>query len=529
MLTCLLLGVAVLGLWYVFIRPLNHFKRMGVKQLKPWPILGDLYIVLLKISSADNFIKHAYDSFGKSRYGGVYMFTLPSLMVKDPELIKQLTIKNFDHFTDHRPFVNPEVDTLWSNNLFALTGQKWREMRATLSGSFTSSKMKHMFGVINDAAQNFSIYFMKKEEKLIELDMKDTFTRFTNDVIATSAFGLKVDSLEEPNNTFYITGKTMTNDFTSFRTMLKSLFSLLLPKIFNYFKISIIDSDTAEYFQNTIKETIKVREEKNIVRKDMINLLLEARKGKKIEEGNTIETGYATVQEDSYFDKVNFKQAKYLTNDDIASQALVFFFAGFDTVSTALCYSAHELAMNKDVQDRLREEIRETDKLNNGKLSYDALLKMKYMDMVFSEILRKWPPFLVMDRICTKPYTIEPKYPDEKPVHLKVGDILWLPMFGLHRDPKYFPNPKVFDPERFSDENRDQIMPYSYIPFGVGPRNCIGSRFAILESKTLLYNLLLNFEIVPIKKTANPLKISRGSFQNTVEGGFWLGLKRIKQ
>ncbi|KAL1509583.1 hypothetical protein ABEB36_004295 [Hypothenemus hampei] len=112
---------------------------------------------------------------------------------------------------------------------------------------------------------------------------------------------------------------------------------------------------------------------------------------------------------------------------------------------------------------------------------------MKYMDMVFCEILRKWPTQFSIDRVCTKSYTIESKYPDEKPVHSKVDDVIWLPMFGLHRDPKYFPKPEVFDPERFSDENRNQITPYSYIPFGSGPRNCIGSRFAILESKALIH------------------------------------------
>ncbi|KAL1509581.1 hypothetical protein ABEB36_004293 [Hypothenemus hampei] len=527
MLTYLLVGAVAVGLWYVFIKPMNHFKRIGVKQLKPWPIIGDFYVTIFRISSFGDLIKNAYDSYGKSRYGGIYQFNFPTLLLKDPELIKQITIKDFDHFTDHRGFVNPEADPLWPNNLVALTGQKWKEMRSTLSGSFTSSKMKHMFGVINEAAQSFSTYFMKKEENLIELEMKDAFTRYTNDVIATSAFGLKVDSLEEPNNTFYKMGKTITN-FASFSLIFKFLFFATLPAIFNYLKITIVNSTATEYFHNTIKETIKTREEKNIVRKDMINLLLETRKGNKTEEGNAIETGYATAQEDSYFDKVKFKQAKYLSDDDITSQALIFFIAGFDTVSIALCYGAHELAMNKNIQDRLREEIHKTHKLNDGKLTYDALLNMKYMDMVFCEILRKWPPAFAVDRVCTKPYTIEPKYPDEKPIHLKVGDMVFLPMFGLHRDPKYFPNPEVFDPERFSDENRDQITPYSYIPFGSGPRNCIGSRFAILECKALLYNLLLNFEIVPTKKTANPLKFTRGPFQNSVEGGFWLGLKRVK-
>ncbi|KAL1509780.1 hypothetical protein ABEB36_004464 [Hypothenemus hampei] len=426
MLTYLLLGVAPVGLWYVFIRPVIYFERMGVKQLRPWPILGNLYVIVFRISNICDFIKYAYDSFSKSRYEGVYQFNRPVLILNNPELIKELTTKDFDHFTDHKAFNNPEADPLWSNNLFSLKGLK--QMRATLNGSFTISKMKHMFALINETAQNFSRHFMKKEENLIQLERKDIFTRIH----------ISVDI-----------------KFTL----------LLLPLFFKYVPP----------------------------------------------------------------DKVKFKQARYLRNDDISSQTLLSFFAGFETVSTAFCHGAHELAMNKDVQDKLREEIRETDKLNNGKLTYDALLKMKYMDMVFCEILRKWPPVFSMDRVCTKPYTIEPKYPDEKPVHLKVGDVFWFPMFGLYRDPKYFPKPEVFDPERFSDENRDQITPYSYIPFGVGPRNCIGSRFAILESKALIYNLLLNFEIVPTKKTANPLKFSQGSFQNTVEGGFWLGLKHIKQ
>ncbi|KAL1509586.1 hypothetical protein ABEB36_004298 [Hypothenemus hampei] len=95
---------------------------MGVKQLKPWPIFGDLFVTVLRISNLGDFIKYAYHSFGKSWYGGIYQLNLPTLVLKDPELIKQITIKDFDHFTDHRAFVNPKAEPLWSNNLFALSG-----------------------------------------------------------------------------------------------------------------------------------------------------------------------------------------------------------------------------------------------------------------------------------------------------------------------------------------------------------------------------------------------------------------------
>jgi cytochrome P450 family 9 len=97
---------------------------------------------------------------------------------------------------------------------------------------------------------------------------------------------------------------------------------------------------------------------------------------------------------------------------------------------------------------------------------------------------------------------------------------------GLHRDPQYWPEPDRFDPERFSEENKMKINPYTFLPFGVGPRNCIGSRFALLETKTLFFYILAHFEIVPVEKTQIPLQLSRKTFAMTAEKGFWLGFKR---
>jgi len=319
-------------------------------------------------------------------------------------------------------------------------------------------------------------------------------------------------------------GKKVTN-FNGIMKSMKFFGYFVCPKLLKILKISLFETDVSAFFKSIIYETIKAREEQGIVRPDLINLLMETRKGGKNEETETVETGFATVKEAGDIGK--FKQTRNLTNDAITAQALIFFFAGFDSISTAMCFGSHELAFNKDIQDELRKEIKHTYKESNGKLTYEALMKMKYMDMVVSEIVRKWPPAVGIDRVCTKPYTIEPVTPDEKPIPLKPGDVLWLPIQGIHRDPNNYPNPEKFDPERFSDENKDSINPYTYVPFGSGPRNCIGSRFALLEVKVLLFNLLLHFELVPTKKTQNPIKLNRKSFNHTAEGGFWFGLKRI--
>lgn len=95
----------------------------------------------------------------------------------------------------------------------------------------------------------------------------------------------------------------------------------------------------------------------------------------------------------------------------------------------------------------------------------------------------------------------------------------------MHWDSKYYPEPERFDPERFSDENKSKFNPHAYLPFGAGPRNCIGSRFALMETKAVFFYLLAKFDIVVTEKTPIPLKISRSKFRLDCDEGFWMGLK----
>ena len=164
------------------------------------------------------------------RYSGFYQFFVPTLVLKDPELIKQITVKDFDHFVDRRNFIPEDSDPLWSKNLVALTGRKWREMRATLSPSFTSSKMKYMFTLMSQNGEQFVKYFLKKNENVVTVEMKDTFTRFTNDVIASTAFGVECDSLGDRTNEFYLMGKDAT-DFSGFWKNISFLVYMLAPKL----------------------------------------------------------------------------------------------------------------------------------------------------------------------------------------------------------------------------------------------------------------------------------------------------------
>lgn len=141
------------------------------------------------------------------------------------------------------------------------------------------------------------------------------------------------------------------------------------------------------FFTRIVNGNIENREQHKIVRPDMIDLLLKAKnnKLKHDEEEKEPETGFAVVEESQVTNKV---PKPTVTNEDIASQALLFFFAGFDSVSSLICYMAHELAVNPEVQAKLLHEVDETREKFQGNVTYEALMNMKYMDMVVSGIYR---------------------------------------------------------------------------------------------------------------------------------------------
>lgn len=402
----------------------------------------------------------------------------PIIFLRDPELIKRLTVKDFDYFSDHRAIFDEKLDSLFGSSLVSLKGQKWRDMRSTLSPAFTGSKMRQMFELISICGDNLSKHFLLEAAKnnKLEYEMKDIFTRFANDVIATSAFGIQVDSFKDRNNEFYVTGKKLA-DFSSPLVIFKFIGHALMPKIMKFFKIRLVDSLISDYFTAIITSSMKYREENGIFRPDMLNLLMKVKQGKSEthpeEAANATTDGFATVEESSVGKAVVKTQ---WTDEELIAQCFIFFLAGFDAVSSAISYLAYEIAVNKDVEQKLYAEIEDINRQLNGQpLGYDTLQSMKYLDMVVSEALRKWAPSPVTDRICVKDYV----YKDSDGLKFKImkGDSCWIPTYGLHHDPKYFPNPRKFDPERFSDENKHNINMGAYQPFGSGPRNCIGKLF----------------------------------------------------
>ncbi|XP_062558848.1 probable cytochrome P450 9f2 [Armigeres subalbatus] len=505
---------AILGaVYYLITKNHGYFHEKPIPSMPVKPVLGSIADLMLQRQSFYQFMKKTYDKYAGVKVFGMFDLMTPVYVIRDPEIIKQVAVKDFDHFIDHLPvFGNSNYDhpnLISGKSLFSLTGQRWKTMRATLSPAFTGSKMRYMFELIVECTQRAVKYYEEEAGKkgAHVYEMKDVFSRFANDVIATCAFGLQVESSRDRSNEFFVNGKKML-DFSRSTVILRFIGHRVVPALMAYFGWDVIDEQQNTYFKKLILNAIKEREQRSIVRPDMINLMIQAKKGtlKHQKENDQLTEGFATVQESEV---VKSTDTTVMTDVEMVAQCLIFFLAGFDTVSTTLLYSAYELAMNQDIQKKLHAEIQETRSSLGGKpLTYDAMQKMKYMDMVISEVLRMWPPAPSVDRECTKDYVMDEgngkKYTIEK------GAALWFPIHGLHHDPEYFPKPDMFDPERFSDERKGSINAGAYIPFGIGPRNCIGSRFALAEVKTILYYMLGSFSFERCSKTEVPPTVMKG-------------------
>ncbi|KAJ8728457.1 hypothetical protein PYW08_016842 [Mythimna loreyi] len=517
--------VVVLAALYFYNRQIySKFSRYGVKQFAPVPILGNMTRMLFRVDHGVDDLVRLYSSFPEERFVGRYEFTQEMVVIRDIELVKKIGVKDFEHFLDHRALFG-FGETFFSRSLIALAGQEWKDMRSTLSPAFTSSKIRHMVPFIVEVGDQMMCSLKKKIDEsktgYIDVECKDLTTRYTNDVIASCAFGLKVDSHNDVNNEFYAMGKLSTT--FSLGQILVFLAVMSIPSaISKYLKFDFLSEKSNTFFKNLVLETMKDREIRKIIRPDMIHLLMEAKKGKLTHEDikTNDKAGFATVEESTVGQK---KVDRVWTDYDLIAQAVLFFVAGFETVSTTMSFLLYELALAPEVQERLAQEIKETDAKNGGKFDYNTIQNMPYLDMVVSEVLRLWPPADALDRICTKDYNLgKPNEKAEKNFIVHKGTGVAIPVFAIHRDPQYFPNPDKFDPERFSDENKHNIQPFTYMPFGVGPRNCIGSRFALCEIKVMAYQILQHMEISPYEKTTIPAKLSKENANLVLEGGHWL-------
>ena len=193
-------------------------------------------------------------------------------MIKDPELLKHILVKDFEHFVDRRPFGNQKGSVL-SEMLGNKNGAEWKDLRAVMTPTFSSGKIKSMFPLLCEKANQMVSFSLKQARNNISVDIKDVCGRYTMDAIATCAFGIEGNSFTDEKSVFAEKASTFL-DFTGLRG-LNWVFLIVLPKLYNFLGLKA-DLPEIDFFKNISQENMAIREKGN-KRGDFVDLLLEAR------------------------------------------------------------------------------------------------------------------------------------------------------------------------------------------------------------------------------------------------------------
>ncbi|CAG2109757.1 unnamed protein product [Medioppia subpectinata] len=436
---------------------------------------------------------------------GVYDFGKPVLRVSDPVLIKQILVKDFHKFRNR--IAKPSTSPVLSVTMASARDGQWKRIRAIASPAFTSAKLKHMYPLVNECCRDFlaALHRHVSTSGRIEVELKHLMSDYTIDVIASVAFATKTNPYSDPNNPFITKAKAMLS---------KNPMQILLIRILPTFAIKsrlwkamVSDlSSNVMFFIEIVRRLMSERKKSDYRRRRLCGRRCDVWTSRERRRRRTDEGVDELMAEKRALSGV--EENKFNENE-ILAQCYVFFNAGFETTATALSYCTYELAVNPHIQDQLVAETREAFSENTTDIDYETLCRLPLLDAVVSETLRKYPPLINFGREAMDDVVLT-RDSDGSMFKIEKGMNVSIPVYALHHDPDYYPDPFAFKPDRFLAQNGRNIKPYTYLPFGAGPRNCIGTRFALLVIKLALVKILKQFRFYAVPDTDIPVIFNVG-------------------
>ncbi|KAK4487104.1 hypothetical protein RD792_006419 [Penstemon davidsonii] len=417
------------------------------------------------------FIKEYVYKYGENCF--IWFGPEPTALISDPEMIKEILSRNY---VFQKPSHTYTLAKLLAGGIAAYETDKWAKHRRLVKPAFHLEKLKLMLPSFYMSCCDM----LSKWEKIVpsegscELDVWPYLQTLTSDAISRTAFGSC--NYEEGRNIFQLQKEQAGLVFQAIQSI-----SFFIPV---WRSMPSLPTETNRRMKQIAKDI-----ESSIL--EIINIKMQA-----IELGERNSDDLLGILLESNFNEIRQNGNGFgigITMKDVIEECKLFYIAGQETTSSLLVWTMILLSKHLDWQARAREEVVQV--FGSEKLpDYEELNHLKIVTMIFHEVLRLYPPVVMLSRVIHKETTLGH-------ITLPAELQLFLPIISLQHDPILWgKDAKEFNPERFNEgvskATRGQL---SYFPFGDGPRICIGQNFAMLEAKMALAMILqqYSFELSP--------------------------------
>jgi cytochrome P450 len=372
------------------------------------------------------------------QYGDVVRYRAapePAYLVNHPDDIKQVLVLNNHNYTKET-YINHMFKSAVADGLLTSEGEVWRQQRRLIQPAFHRQRIANLGGLVVEETGKRIAKWAELSNKGQAIDIASEMSTLTLSITGKALFGVDLGSRAGS------VGQAVD--------MAANL--LEKPRHARF-------QEAFDFVDRIVYGIIEERRKSNIDTGDVLSLLLQARDE---------ETGQG------------------MSDQQLRDQVITLLLAGYDTTASAITWTWYLLSQNPSIADKLHAEV---DRVLAGRLpEYEDLSDMPYNHMVFEEALRYYPPAWILGRKALED--------DELGGYdIPAGTIIAISPYAVHRHKDFWEDPEKFDPERFSPERSDGRHHFAYLPFGAGPRQCIGNNFALMEAGLIIATIAQKYRL----------------------------------
>ena len=387
----------------------------------------------------------------------------PVVYLGDPDYVREVFINNHK-YACKLSFVYDKLGFIFGERglgygiVTNVDDTSWRKRRHIMNPAFHRKCLKDFMPSFNNVCNQFLIHMDKIADCGKPVSMVKEFAKVTLDTISQVSFNISTKTIEYPESPFpsairnYLNGAQANYDIP-LRAGFLSIFQYKLFQTHSQRDQINAARFLRKFASDCITSRMRDIAENKDVPNDLLNILI---------------------------------NDSSLTRDDIIDEFITIFIAGQETTANSMAFTLYEVLSNPHIEAKLLKEIKEV-LGTRQEIVFDDLAKLKYLDQVWKENLRKHPVVFAPNRMLLKEITVG-GYQIPKGNSISAGPLL----FGMN--PEIWKDPKIFDPERFAEVENIPNLSMIYFPFSIGPRNCIGQTFAKIESKVILAKLFQKFQ-----------------------------------